>query len=217
LKSPAMLAEAGATVKRLLVAVAQPRRWQSVAWFGASASMRNWVNETCRCRLPFPMSRLVVPCNGPVALPNSNPHSGWPPHPRSSCYRMVQAPYYGCVLNTEPAVELPGCVVKARMVAAAGLTVILVESRARQAAGAEQSVIVPATLCDKLAKTNSIHRRHARCSLQQSAAGAARRRHHRAVVRNAIGGIAQVAKLVLHRTTGCCAKIHRCGCRDGCV
>ena len=46
---------------------------------------------------------------------------------------------------------LPGCVVNTRVVAAAGLTVILVEVVLARPLALNKSVIVPATLCDKLA------------------------------------------------------------------
>ena len=96
------------------------------------------------------MSKFVVPCKRPA-----------PPLKLIVTFRLPGNPAVelfpnwswllttGWVPKTEPAVALPGCVVKASVLAAAGLTAMVVEVVLTRLPLLNRIVILVATLCER--------------------------------------------------------------------
>src|SRR5205809_2907643 len=146
-----LAAEPGLTVKAALRALVRPEAL-AVSWLPVpTESIRRLVNVAVPLPAALPMSMDAVPCNGPVppvrlrlkfrfdaralveALPNwsSARTTGWLP-------------------KTEPAVALPGCVVKVRRLAVAALTAIELEVAGVRPVPVNWIVMLLATLCERL-------------------------------------------------------------------
>ena len=100
-----------------------------------------------------PMSKEVVPCNGPVPLLNVRVTKRLEESPTPELL-----PNWSCDLttgwipNTEPATAAPGWVLKVRKVALAGLTTTFDETAAARLPLLKPIVIVLAIWCDRLVK-----------------------------------------------------------------
>ena len=98
------------------------------------------------------MSNVVMPCSGPVPALNDRftfTLAGKPTtelFPKASWLLTT-----GWVPKTAPAVALPGWVVKARALAAAGSTSMVVEVALTRLPLLNRMVMFVATLCDKFA------------------------------------------------------------------
>src|SRR2546425_4387635 len=151
-------AEPALTVKTPLTALTKPLAL-AVSWsLVPAASSRRLVKLAVPLPAAVPMSRLVAPCKAPaplVRLTFTFRLAGKPTaelFPKASWLLTT-----GWVPKTDPAVALPGCVVKASRLAGAGLMAIVVEVALVPGMPGllNRIVMLVATLCDKLVNVTS--------------------------------------------------------------
>src|SRR5438034_1187403 len=141
----------GFTVKTALVALLRPDALAVSCLSAPVASIRRLLNVTAPLPAAVPMSKDAVPCNGPV-----------PPVRLRFKFRLAGRPAVEALPNwssvrttgwlpkTEPAVALPGCVVKVKRLALAAPTAIGDEVEGVTPVLVNWIVMLAATLCERL-------------------------------------------------------------------
>src|SRR6266568_2414126 len=150
-----LLADPALTVKTLLATLPRPLALAVSCLLVPAASIRKSVNETVPLPAPVPMSNDAVPCMGPAPLLRLNVTFRLAGNPALELFPNASwLLTTGCVPNGEPAVALPGWLVKASALADAGLMAIAVEvALAPGRPGLlNKRVMFVATLCDKFVK-----------------------------------------------------------------
>ncbi len=113
------------TVNTTLVALRKPLALAVSCLFVPAISISRSVNKTAPLPAPVPMLSVVVPCNGPVPESRLAVTLRLPGKPTVELFpNWSWELITGDVPKAEPAVALPGAVVKARRSAVAGLIVI---------------------------------------------------------------------------------------------
>ena len=99
-----------------------------------------------------PMSRVVVPCNGPVPEVSDKVRDEVEGKPAVELFPNASwLLTTGCVPKAEPAVALAGCVTNAKALTLAGLTTITVEVVLTRLPLLNKIVILVATRCCRVA------------------------------------------------------------------
>src|SRR6266436_3769794 len=145
-----LVAVEGFTVKMLLTPLLRPLALAVSCLLVPARSIRKPVNETVPLPAPVPMSNDVVPCMGPVPLLRLNVTFRLPGNPAVELLpKGSWVLITGCVPKAEPAAALPGWLVNARALAAAGLMAIAVDGALARLPLLNKRVMFVATLCDK--------------------------------------------------------------------
>src|SRR5437667_1145077 len=151
-----LVAEPALTVKALLTALTKPLAL-AVSWsLVPAASIRRLVKLAVPLPAAVPRSRLAIPCKGPVPLVRFTVTFRLAGKPIAELFPKASwLLTTGWVPKTDPAVALPGCVVKASRLAGAGLMAIVVELALVRLPLLNRMEMLVATLCDKLVNVTS--------------------------------------------------------------
>ena len=116
-----------------------------------AASIRRSVNVAVPLPASVPTSKDAVPCNGPVPPVRLRLKFRFAPRPAVEALpNWSSVRTTGWLPKTEPTAALPGCVVKARRLAAAALTAIESEIDGVAPVLVNWIVMLLATLCERL-------------------------------------------------------------------
>src|ERR1044071_832293 len=140
----------GATVKTLLKALLKPEALAVSCLLVPAASTRRSVKEAEPLPAAVPMSKVVVPCSGPVPEVKASVTGRLAGKPVLETFpNWSRVATMGCWPKIEPAAALPGCVTKAKVAAAAEEMEITPELSLAKAPLVNRIVMFVATLCDK--------------------------------------------------------------------